>query len=60
MRLVILVILSVCLIALASYIGLGKSASPIKPMVSVHTEKTAPPYPIKKNAKKTICFRFYF
>jgi CubicO group peptidase (beta-lactamase class C family) len=52
MRLVFLVILGVCLVALASYIGVGKSANPIKPTVPTHVEKIVPPPTLSKKLQK--------
>jgi len=52
MRLLFLAILSVCLIALASYIGVGKSANSIKPVVTAHVEKTVSPPTLSKKLQK--------
>ena len=52
MRLLFLSILGVCLIALASYIGVGKSANPIKTVVPVHVEKIVPPPTLSKKLLK--------
>ena len=52
MRLVFLAILSVCLIALASYMGVGKSANPIKTAVPAHVEKIVSPPTLSKKLQK--------
>jgi CubicO group peptidase (beta-lactamase class C family) len=52
MRLLFIVILGGCLIALASYIGMSKPANTAKPTIIEHTPKTAPPPILSKNLQK--------
>src|ERR1700748_3335356 len=54
MRLLFIAILSVCLIALASYIGVGKPSNAVKTKVVEHIEKPIPILPAlsKKLQKK--------
>ena len=52
MRLIFLAILGVCLFALASYIGVGKSENPIKPVVTAHVEKIVSPPTLSKKLQK--------